>query len=69
MPSDGLHIESARPLALTQLNTSLFLTRLAGLGRSRFEFRKLKIILFERTSFAPDLHGLLLTENVGPISE
>jgi len=33
MPSDGLHVESARPFALTQLNTSLFLLRRTALGR------------------------------------
>jgi hypothetical protein len=33
MPSDGLHVESARPLALRQLNTSLFLLRPTALGR------------------------------------
>lgn len=32
-PSGGLHVESARLLALTQLNTSLFLLRSTALGR------------------------------------
>jgi hypothetical protein len=32
-PLDGLRVESAGPLALTQLNTSLLLARPAGLGR------------------------------------
>jgi hypothetical protein len=33
MPSDGLDVESAGPVALTQLNTSLLLLRPAALGR------------------------------------
>jgi hypothetical protein len=64
-PSDGLHVESARPVGVAQLNTSLFLRRPAAALNSR----KLKIILFEQTSLAPDLGGLSPAKNVRRISQ
>jgi hypothetical protein len=61
MLSDGLHVESARSVAVAQLNMSLFLLRpTAAVSNSE----KLKIILFERTSLTPDLHGLSLMEKM-----
>jgi hypothetical protein len=73
MPSDGLRVESARPLAVRQLNTSLLLRRPDAPGADETaavsNFGKLNIILFEQASFAPDLHQCLRRKNVGPISQ